>query len=462
MPGPDWSVFPLVEQVFKFSSHLGDVRPYCGLDVHKHELAACIFARDDAGQDLVASNVFGTDPAGLAAFWAFAREYRPVAFTMEATGVYHHVVATFLDWERWTAGWSFELLVINPADAKGIPGRQKNDPVDAEYLARYTAAELFKPGRAVATPLEEQRTRCKNRVKKTLDRAGFRPQRLELNSEWTRALVLALTEHRGTVGELLAAAGVPGHALAPHARYLASNRAYFAPYETVSLTHAQRALVRQELAALEFNTARKALLAVEVDAVVSTRPGLAQLVGCLASIPGLSPFSAAWLLAEVGPVTRFGTVGQFLAYCGLVPRTFKSAGRVYSGHLTRRSNKYARTVFYNAAVVLAYLVKKESRLKQYATRALKRKHHRTLGLLVVAAKIARVAYSVMRDRVPFNPDGGAQDPPAGVPGGFTVADRKTIRRARNCLQRLDAIEKLGPRLNLDVDRLARALDEALG
>lgn len=336
---------------FKFSRVWAHAAFFCGLDVHKHQLAVAVFARDDSRAEFLKTNTFATTPAGFLAFWAFARKYRPVAFAIEATGVYHNSLATFLETQRADASWTYHVHVVNPADASGVPGGHKHDRVDTEMLARYLAAGVIWGGRPVvealndlraifraAAKLETARTACKNRVKKTLDRAGFRPRRFDLNLQWTRALVVALTDHAGPVGELLDAARDPGHPLQPHWRHVK---------RPVTLSQTQRALVRQDLMGLEFATARKALLAVEVDRVIAARPGLRQQVHHLATIPGVSPFSAAWFLAEVPPVDRFANARAFLSFVGCCPRTVKSAGRVLSAHLTRRSNRHAHTILYN-------------------------------------------------------------------------------------------------------------------
>jgi transposase len=252
--------------------------------------------------------------------------------------------------------------------------------------------------------------------------------------------------------------------LARHARSLARNRHYFEPYLDLALTPTQQALLRQELVTLDFVTARKDLLAVEVDKVVSARPGLRQLVHHLATIPGISAFSAAWIVAETGPFARFHNVGQFLSYCGLCPRVVSSAGKTYSAHLTRRSNKYLRSIFFRAAGVVCNFVKKDSALKRYATRVVKRKGRYSwkLACCIVAAKVARVAFAIVKKRVPFSPSGGTGALSARVRRGFSVTDRKTLRRARNCLRRVKRVETLGQDLTEDVESLAKALDAALG
>jgi len=181
---------------FKFSVNWTKTLFFCGLDVHKHELAVAIYSKDDSQSEFLKTNVFSVDSAGLERFWNSAKKYRPCGFVMEATGIYHHVIFNFLKSKRTGIHWPFKITVVNPADAAGLPGRQKFDKIDAENLVRYLAMGLLKNGKPIiqvfedlkaifrmASKLERDRTALKNRIKKTLDRAGIRPRKLDLNNE---------------------------------------------------------------------------------------------------------------------------------------------------------------------------------------------------------------------------------------------------------------------------------------
>ena len=170
---------------FKFSVDLAKHRYFCGLDVHKHECTAAIYADDDSKHEFVKECVFNTDSLGFTQFWNFAKKYHPHEFAMEATGIFHHSVVNFLESKRSDVTWVFEILVVNPADVAGIPGHPKNDKIDAKNLARYLAKGLLKSGKMpigaledmkaifrMGVKIEQQRTAVKNRIIKVLDRAG--------------------------------------------------------------------------------------------------------------------------------------------------------------------------------------------------------------------------------------------------------------------------------------------------
>jgi len=463
---------------FKFSVNWTKSFFFCGLDVHKHELAVAIYSKDDSQSEFLKTNVFSVDSAGLERFWNFAKKYRPCGFVMEATGIYHHIIFNFLKIKRTGIHWPFKITVVNPADAAGLPGRQKFDKIDAENLARYLAMGLLKNGKPIiqvledlkaifrmASKLERDRTALKNRIKKTLDRAGIRPRKLDLNNEWVCELLYQFIEQDKPLGVFIAGNIDKIDVLKAHRHKILKNISNFAPYFEFSLTSAQRTLIRQNLVELDFKTARKSLLAIEIDQLILERPGLRRHAHNLASIPGISPFSATWILAEVGNIRQFPSVKQYLAYCGCCPRIVSSAGKVYSAHISRHSNSYLRTIFYNAAVVLCNLVKKESVLKEYATRIVKRKslRARKLAYCIVAAKIAKVSYYLLQKNVPFDPNHGrtlASTINNMDYGTFSITDKKTIRRVRNLLNRVGNIDNIGLLGEYAVN-LATGLDLAL-
>jgi len=463
---------------FKFSVDWTKSDFFCGLDVHKYELSVAIYSRDRSKTDFLKTSVFGTDSEGLERFWRFSRKYRPNGFVMEATGVYHHHVYEFLARKREKSSWPFKIIVVNPADASGIPGRQKNDRIDAEYLARYLAAGLFKEGKPVIKVLEDlkaifralariqkDRTALKNRIKKTLDRAGIRPKGLNFNNEWTCEFIHEFIERNGSLGDFLKEISSNTTLLKKRRKIILKNLGMFLPYDDFCLSSAQKALIRQDLVDLELKTARRVLSGIEVDLLLSELPGLRRHAQYLSSIPGISPFSAVWIIAEIGSVKKFPSCRQLLAYCGCCPRIVSSAGKTYSAHVSRHSNKYLRTLFCNAASVVCNQTKRDSELKNYAMHVMARKGSisKTLAYNIVAAKLVRIVYSVLRDGVPFDKNGGSKfkgSVHACLDDSFTLSEIKNMRRASRMLRRVSLIEKTGL-ICVESERLAKELDALL-
>lgn len=467
----------MASAIFEFSEDLDNTRYHCGIDVHKHQITIAIIGKDDAGKDHVMDGVFATTPAGLDQFWGFVRKYKPITFAMEATNVYHHLVVTFLDDKKKDALWHFSIIIASPPDVAGIPGRQKFDAADARVLARYASLGLLKSGHEINVPLEDmralfrsamqvekERTRLKNRIKKNLDRGGFRPVGLDFNYNWSRDFIYQLTNHEGSIGEFYEKCVGDGTPVHEHVPVVVRNKHKLEPFFNITLSPGQLALVRQDMVELEFKTTRKAMLSVEIDRIISSRPGLRQSIMNISSLPGISPYSAAWLLAEIGDVHRFYDVRAFLSYCGCAPRIMATDTKVYSCHVNRKSNKFIRTILFHAAKAVCLATKEESGLKSYADRTVARTRHRGMKLAfsITAAKMGRVMYAMLRDNVGFARDLAKPRRPASQEGTglLMVTDKKLLRRARNTLVRVGGIEQLKG-IAKNAKYFADALDKVL-
>lgn len=108
------------------------------------------------------------------------------------------------------ASWKFDIVVVNPSDVKGLPGRQKNDKIDAEHLAVYLSKGLLNNRKPIIQMIEDLKmifqmahqieincTALKNRIKKMLDRTGIRPKHFILDTLWARQFLYHFVEYNG-------------------------------------------------------------------------------------------------------------------------------------------------------------------------------------------------------------------------------------------------------------------------
>lgn len=463
---------------FKFYDEEADIPHFCGMDVHKYEIAVAICSAEMFSSTIVKTTIFSADADGLERFWSFVKKYRPRAFAMEATGIFHHVPFNFLKDKESKAEWRYDIVVVNPADASGMPGRQKHDKIDAEYLAIYLAKGLLKNGKPIirviedlkaifrmAHGLERDRTALKNRIKKTLDRAGIRPKRFHLETVWGPQLLYQLIEFNGSLGEFLEEVIKDDHPLRKHRNIILKNMEKFKPYSEISLSFVQKAIIRHNLVELDFKTSSKTLLSVEVEHILNDYPSIRRDAMNLASIPGFSSFTAVWILAEITNIKQFKNRRSFSSYCGCCPRIVSSAGKIYSAHTNRHSNKYLRMLFYQAATVVSYFTRERSALKEYAERIheLKGKFSSKLAICTIAAKINKITYAILRDKKPFSSH--LMQLPSDLNKNkkslnFSIIDRRLIRNARNSLNRVTEMEnthKLGL-LGEGIKKLAQDFD----
>lgn len=281
--------------------------------------------------------------------------------------------------------------------------------------------------------------------KKTLDRSGIRPRKFTLDTLWAREFLYHFVEFKGKLGDFIQEIINNGEVHEKHRNVIEKNQELFEPYSKYSLSSIQRAIIRHNLVELDFKISSKTLLKVEIEQILFDNPRLRRDVYNLATILGISPFTAVWILAEITNIKQFKSKRHFAAYCGCCPRIVSSAGKTYSAHTNRHSNKYLRTIFYQVATVVTYFTKNPSILKLYAERILENKARSSakLALCIVAAKINKIAFAILRDKRPFNPElieAIFNKSNIKKEENFTILERRLLQNARNALNRVSRME----------------------
>ncbi len=123
----------------------------------------------------------------------------------------------------------------------------------------------------------------------------------------------------------------------------------------------------------------------------------------LMSLPGVGPINALTILAEAGNLRRFGHHRQFLKFCGF--DLAKSQSGVHRGReqLSKRGNARLRLAFWLAAVVAVRARENSFREKydRYVSSNPKDPDLKRKALTAVAAKMARVAYGMIKKNQPY-------------------------------------------------------------
>ena len=86
-----------------------------------------------------------------------------------------------------------------------------------------------------------------------------------------------------------------------------------------------------------------------LDAEVRQRAKADPRVGVLTQLPGVGPFTALVLLAEIGDITRFGSARKLASWAGLTPTVRGSDRTVHHGHISKQGPAWARWVLCEAA-----------------------------------------------------------------------------------------------------------------
>jgi len=123
----------------------------------------------------------------------------------------------------------------------------------------------------------------------------------------------------------------------------------------------------------------------------------------LISLPGIGPIIALTVLAEVGDIRRFAHHRQFLKYCGFDLAKLQSGAQRGREQLSKRGNARLRLAFWMAGQVAIRL--RENAFKDKYDRYIRsdpgNADLRRKALTAVAAKMARVAYSIIKSGQPY-------------------------------------------------------------
>lgn len=125
----------------------------------------------------------------------------------------------------------------------------------------------------------------------------------------------------------------------------------------------------------------------------------------LRCIPGIGPITALTVLAEAGDLRRFSHHRQFLKFCGLDLATEQSGQFRGLTRLSKRGNARLRAVFWMAASVAVRMRENSFRAKfeRYMRRDPGSADRKRKAYVAVAAKIARVAYALIRSGTDYRP-----------------------------------------------------------
>jgi transposase len=139
---------------------------------------------------------------------------------------------------------------------------------------------------------------------------------------------------------------------------------------------------------------------VELTIVQTAKQQDAQTLYRLQSVPGIGKILSLVLLYEIHDITRFPRVQDFVSYCRLVKCAKESAGKRYGTSGTKIGNAYLKWAFSEAAVLF---LRNNPAGQKYLAR-LAKKHGKGKALTVLAHKLARAVYYMLKRDVVFDLD----------------------------------------------------------
>lgn len=288
---------------------------FIGLDVHADTIAVAVA---EPGGEVRSLGIIPNDPT------AVAKLIRKLGAREQLRACYEAGPCGYvLYWQLTKLGVACD--VVAPTLVPTKPGdRIKTDRRDAEKLARcHRASDLtavwvpdaaHEALRDLVRAREAAKTdqlRARHRVSKFLLRHGIRPPTGA--KPWTQR----------------------------HRRWL--DTLTFAP-------PAQQATLADYVHEVDHAGARLERLETALDAAVAAAPAvLRAVIAALQSLRGVRQLTAATIVCEVGPLSRFTHPRQLMGYSGTVPSEHSSGASVHRGAITKTGNAHLRRVLLEAA-----------------------------------------------------------------------------------------------------------------
>ena len=290
---------------------------------------------------------------------AFFQKLPPCLVGIEACASSHH-------WSRELQALGHTVRLMPPAYVKPYVKRHKNDATDAEAICEAVTRPNM---RFVATKTPEQQS-CL-----TLHRTRH------LFIRQQTSVINAIRAHLAEFG-IVAPVGRNGvEQLLGVAADASDKRLPEVARACVAALGAQLRMLKAQI--LQFD---RMIMAWHRSSEASRR---------LDDIPGVGPVLATALVASVADPKVFRSGRDFSAWIGLVPKQNSSGGKDRLGNISKRGDRYLRSLFTTGALaVIRYAKIHGTRHRPWLTALLARRPTK-VAAIALANKIARMAWAIM-------------------------------------------------------------------
>jgi len=407
---------------------------FVGLDVRSQKLDACIMLSDHSvvftkslSNDLIGASQIKQQVIELNEIHRFER----IVIGMEATSLYSFHPAMFFNDDSDLKVLNTEVMIEQPNKIKRYREafeENKNDTLDAFYIADYFRIERFTPSilkeekylalqHLTRTRLQliEQLVRTKQHFTENIYyKCNTLPSELKNDDDlstsiYSATLITLMTENH-TLDEL---AETPieefsnlieklgrGRFKAPDKLAKLIQKAIKGSYR-LSQVHQESVDIVLSLLAREIRSLDKMIKDIEkaIEDMVEVIPEYQ----CLTSVPGIGKVYAAGIIAEIGQIDRFKDHPQLAKYAGLNWRENQS-GNTSSQNtsLVQRGNRYLRYYLVEATNSVR---RHDDEYKAFYKKKYKevRKHQHKRAIVLTARKLVRLVDVLLRNHQLYMP-----------------------------------------------------------
>lgn len=281
----------------------------------------------------------------------------PCMVGIEACGSAHY-------WAREIAALGHEVKLMPPSYVKPYVKRGKNDATDAEAICEAVTRPTMR-----FVPIKSAQQQASGMVYKVRELL-VRQRTQSVNALRSHLAELGIVAAQGTgkLAALIAVVREPGDARLPEAARLALED------------------LAGQIEALDARLER-----LDDEIVVQVRSSEAGRR--LTSIPGVGPITAGALLAMVSDPSGFRSARHFATWLGLGPRHDSTGGKQRFGRISKKGNRYLRTLLILGAANVLRFMRKGTASAWLA--ALQQRRPFKVAAVALAHKMARIVWALM-------------------------------------------------------------------
>jgi transposase len=335
---------------------------YCGVDLHARKMYVTVL--DQTGRIAAQRNL----DAGPEAFLSLIQPYREdLVVACECMFAWYWLADL-------CAAEGLTFVLGHALYMKAIHGgKTKNDKLDSEKIARLVRGGNFPLAYVYPKAMRSTRDLLRRRT----------------------MLVRLRTEAIGHVENTVSQYNLP--ALDRKLRYATNRKGVAEMFTEQGCDPSARRMVESDLALADHLDEQ--IRALELHLVHHARVDDPQAFARLQTIPGVGKVLALVLLYELHDVGRFASVRHFTSYCRLVRPMHESNGRVTSAAKRKKiGNAPLRWALGEAACLMLREVPEAKRL----VARLEKKHGKPKALAILAARIARAVYWMLKRKEAFD------------------------------------------------------------
>ncbi len=335
-------------------------RWYCGIDLHARTMYLCVL--DAVGNKVLHRNMRND----AAYFLKLLVPYREdLVVCCESTFSWYWLAdVCAAEGIKFVLGHALYMRAIHGAKAK-------NDRIDSEKIAALLRGGVLPEAYVYPARMRATRDLMRRRTFMVCERAALQGHVKLVSMQYNMPAIredLRLSSHHEEV------------------------------LERFSFSQDAKASVAADMdLMLEYNRIIKRL---EKKILQSAREHCAENLEILLSIRGIGPVIALTILYEIETISRFPRVQDFVSYSRLVKCSHNSAGKAHGHGGAKIGNPYLKWIFSESVI---HMARRNPRIADRLTR-LERRHGKGKGKILLAHKIGRAVYFMLKNHSQFDED----------------------------------------------------------